>query len=252
MQKRAIPRTMIDRTMRASIAVLILAAGLSGCNREATDPRGLLPQETLLTVSGTGRAEAVPDQALFTAGLSSIAPTAEAASARNGETMNRITAALAKLNIPERDIQTRNLSLNRIDYGRNRGQFEASNSVAVRVREVGKVGAGIAAVTAAGANILSGPELTVANPEKANLGAYGLAYKAARAKADSYAKAADLRIVRVLSIRDGGEGGTMAPMGQEESRADMVLSPQAAPPPVLAGTNANVVATSVDFVLAPR
>lgn len=246
---------MLDRTTRSAFAALAITAatvGLSGCNRDAPDPRGLLAGETLLTVSGTGRAEAAPDQALFTAGLSSIAATAAAASTRNGETMKRITAALAKLNIPERDIQTRNLSLSRIDYGRNRGQFEANNSLAVRVRDVSKVGACIAAVTAAGANILSGPDLTVADPEKANLGGYGLAYKAARAKADSYAKAADLRIVRVLSIRDGGDGGTMAPMGHEEGRADYAMSPQAAPPPVMAGTNANVVTTSVDFVLAPK
>lgn len=246
---------MLDRTTRSAFAALAMTAatvGLSGCNRDASDPRGLLAGETLLTVSGTGRAEAAPDQALFTAGLSSIAPSAAAASTRNAETMNRITAALAKLNIPERDIQTRNLSLNRIDYGRNKGQFEASNSVAVRVRDVSTVGAGIAAVTAAGANILSGPDLTVADPEKANLGAYGLAYKAARAKAESYAKAADLQIVRVLTIRDGGDGSAMAPMGQEESRADYAMRPQAAPPPVMAGTNTNVVTTSVDFVLSPK
>jgi hypothetical protein len=246
---------MLNRTTRSAFAVLaivVAAVGLNGCSRDAPDPRGLLAGETLLTVTGTGRAEAVPDQALFEAGLSNIAPTAEAASARNAATMNRITAALAKLNIPQRDIQTRNLSLNRIDYGRNRGQFEARNSVAVRVRDVGKVGHGIAAVTANGANILSGPDLTVADPEKANLSAYGAAYKAARAKAESYAKAANLRIVRVLSIRDGGDGGTMAPMGQEESRADYAMRPQAAPPPVMAGTNVNVVTTSVDFVLAPK
>ncbi|PTQ60092.1 hypothetical protein C8J45_11343 [Sphingomonas sp. PP-CE-3G-477] len=238
------------RPARATLPALILAIGLVGCSREAPDPRGLLAGETLLTVSGTGRPEAVPDQALFTAGLSSIAPSAEAASARNGATMNRITAALAKLNVPARDIQTRNLSLARIDYGRSRSQFEASNSVAVRVRDVSKVGAAIAAATAA--NILSGPDLTVTNPEKANLGAYGVAYKAARAKAESYAGAAGLRIVRVLSIRDGGDGGTMAPMGQAERRADMAFSSEPAAPPVMAGTNANVVTTSVDFVLAPR
>ncbi len=247
---------MADRTPRTALAAalpaLALAVGVAGCSRDAPDPRGLARGETLLTVSGTGRAEAAPDQALFTAGLSSIAATAEAASARNGATMNAITAALAKLNIPARDIQTRNLSLNRIDYGRNRGQFEASNSVAVRVRDVGKVGPAIAATTAAGANILSGPELTVADPEKANLGAYGAAYRAARARAESYAGAADLRIVRVLSIRDGGDGGTMPQMGVMESRADMALRAAPAPPPVMAGTNANRVTTSVDFALAPK
>lgn len=232
--------------------ILPAMAALSACHRPPPDPRGLGPGETLLSVSATGRAETAPDQALFTAGLSSIAADAQAAGARNAEIMGRITAALARLNIPARDIQTRNLSLNRIDYGANRGRYEASNSVAVRVREIGRAGPAIAAVTAAGANIVSGPDLSVADPEKANLGAYGAAYRAARAKADAYAAAANLRIARVLSIRDGGEGGAMPPMGDMEDRALAVRRVAPAPPPVMAGTNLNVVTTSVDFVLAPR
>src|SRR3546814_2751011 len=126
----------------------------------------------------------------------SIAADAQAASARNAETMNKITAALARLDIPARDIQTRNLSVNRIDYGANKGRYEASNSVAVRVRDNKRVSEALAAVTAAGANIVSGPNLSVADPEKANLAAYGTAYKAARAQADAYAAAANLRVTR--------------------------------------------------------
>lgn len=236
--------------------IVASAALLAACTPAAPDPRGVDRGETLLTVSGTGRAEAAPDQALFTAGLSSIAPSAEAASARNAETMNRITAALAKLEIPARDIQTRNLSVNRIDYGPNRGKFEAGNTVAVRVRNTGRVGAAIAAVTAAGANIVSGPNLSVADPEKANLGAYGVAYKAARAKAEAYASAAGLRITRVLSIRDGGEGGYMPQMGDMEARMvappPVVVQASAPPPPVLAGTNASIVTVRVDFALQAR
>lgn len=228
-------------------------AVLAGCTPDAPDPRGVDRGETLLTVAATGRAEAVPDQALFTAGLSSIASGAQAASARNAETMQRITDALAKLGVPARDIQTRNLSVNRIDYGANRGRYEAANIVAVRVRDTRRVGEAIAAVTGAGANIVSGPNLSVADPEKASLGAYGVAYKAARAKADAYAGAAGLRIARVLSIRDGGEGGYMPQMGDMEAR--MVAPPpvmQAAPPPVMAGTNASVVTVRVDFALQAK
>lgn len=235
---------------------LVAIAGLTvvtGCSPAAPDPRGVDRGETLLTVTGTGRAEATPDQALFTAGLSSIAPAAEAASTRNAETMNRITGALAKLNVPARDIQTQNLSVNRIGYGPNRGQYEASNSIAVRVRDTAKIGQTIAAVTAAGANIVAGPNLSIADPERANLGAYGAAYKAARAKADAYAAAAGLHIMRVISIRDSGEGGIMPQMGDMEAR--MVAPPpvvQAAPPPVMAGTNANVVTVRVDFALEAK
>lgn len=236
---------------------LLMISGLvalAGCTAEAPDPRGLEGDETFLTVTGTGRAEAAPDQALFTAGLSSIAATAEAASARNAETMQQITAALAKFNIPARDIQTRNLSVNRITWGDNRGKYEAANTVAVRVRNTDRVGQAVAAMTAAGANIVSGPNLSVADPEKANFGAYDLAYKAARAKADAYAKAAGLRITRVLAIHDGGQGSYMPPMAEMDARMagppPIVAppSPEQAPP-VMAGTNAGIVTVRVDFAL---
>ncbi len=241
---------MID-SLRSTSLLLMLCTGLAGCDRGPPDPRGLRPGETLLSVSATGRAEAVPDQAMFVAGLSSIAPNAQAASARNAEIMGRITAALATLKIQPRDIQTRNLSLDRIDYGANRGRFEASNSVAIRVRDVARAGEAIAAVTAAGANIVSGPDLSVADPEKASLGAYGAAYRAARAKAETYATAADLRIARVLSIRDGSDGGVMPQMADMLSRPAPAMEARAAPP-VMAGTNASIVTANVDFVLAPR
>lgn len=232
-------------------AAAILA--LTACEARDPDPRGVERGETLLTVGATGRAEAAPDQALFVAGLSSIAPSAQAASARNAEIMGRITAALAGLKIESRDLQTQNLSVSRIEYGSNRGRYEASNTVSVRVRDVKRAGEAIAAVTAAGANIVSGPSLSVADPERASLGAYGAAYKAARAKADAYAAAAGLAIVRVIAIHDGGGGGAMQTQYEDRMSAPMpVVAPQAELPPVLAGTNASVVTVRVDFALAPR
>ncbi|NJC35484.1 hypothetical protein GGR88_003013 [Sphingomonas jejuensis] len=210
----------------------------------------------MLTVAGTGRTEAAPDQALFTAGLSSVAADAKSASARNAEAMSRITAALARLNVPARDIQTRSLSVNRVDYGPNKGRFEASNTLSVRMRDTARVGEAIAAVTDAGANIVSGPNLSVADPEKANLSGYDAAYKAARAKAEAYANAAGLRIDRVLAIHDGGQGSYMPQMAEMDAR--MVAPPsvvavqaeQAAP--VMAGTNAGMVTVRVNFALAPK
>lgn len=245
---------MADRTTRNTswTALLLVLGALPACHREPPDPRGLHLGETLLSVSATGRAETTPDQALFAAGLSSIAPDAQAASARNAATMGRITGALARLGVPTRDIQTRNLSLERIGYGANRGRYEASNTVAVRVRDMNHVGQAIAAVTAAGANIVSGPDLSVSDPEKASLGAYGAAYRAARAKADAYAAAAGLHIARILTIHDGGEGATMTPMADMAERAPAAMLSRPAPPPVMAGTNVGIVTTSIDFVLAPR
>lgn len=84
--------------MKAVPAPLIGLAALtvlSGCTEAAPDPRGVDRDETVLTVTGTGRAEATPDQALFTAGLSSIAADAQAASTRNAETMHKMASPQA-------------------------------------------------------------------------------------------------------------------------------------------------------------
>src|SRR3546814_17095741 len=116
--------------------------------------------------------------------------------------MNKITAALARLDIPARGIQTRNLSVNRIDYGANKGRYEPSNSVAVRVRDNKRVSEALAAVTAAGATIVSGTYFSLAEPEKAHLGAYGTAYKAARDKAVAYAATATLPVTSAVALRD--------------------------------------------------
>jgi len=225
-------------------------AGVVACDR-APDPRGLERGETLLSVTGTGRTEAAPDQALFTAGLSSFGADARGAGAANAATMNKITAALASLSVPARDIQTRNLSVNRVDYGPNKGRYEASNTITVRMHDPSKVGEAIAVVTDAGANIVSGPNLSIADPEKANLGGYGVAYKAARAKAEAYAEAADLRIVRVLTIQDAGGGGELPQQGDMVTPPPVVVQSNAAPP-VMTGMNAGMVAVRVNFALAPQ
>lgn len=242
--------------MRKILWALPLCVVVAGCDRSPADPHGLESGETLLTVTGTGRTEAAPDQALFTAGLSNVAADAKSASAKNAEAMSRITAALARLNVPARDIQTRSLSVNRVDYGPNKGRFEASNTLTVRMRDTARVGEAIAAVTDAGANIVSGPDLSVADPEKANLSGYDAAYKSARAKAEAYAKAAGLRIDRVLAIHDGGQGGYMPQMGAMDARmvAPPPVSVQAeqASAPVMAGTNAGMVTVRVNFALAPK
>ena len=239
--------------MRKLIPIVALPLALAACGGREADRRGLERGETLLSVSGTGRAESRPDQAMFTAGLENIAPTAEAASARANEAVARIVAALKAQGVAEKDVQTSSLSISRIGYGKDRNKFQAANTVTVRVRQVDKAGAAIAAATGAGANVLSGPNLTVADPEAATLSAHGLAYKAARAKADAYAKAAGMRVVRVVAIQDGGRGGAMPMMYAEERNMDAMA---VAPPPVvqtsaavMTGTNSAVITARVDFAL---
>jgi uncharacterized protein YggE len=236
--------------MRAvtTVTMLALAATLAGCERHR-GPNRLGADETLLQVSATAKGESKPDEARFSAGVSTIGATAALASEQNNQRMSAVTTALKQFGVKDSDVQTQTLTISRIDYGANRGRFEANNVVSVRMHQVDKAGAAIAATTGAGANVLSGPDLRTADPEAATRALAGSAFKAARARADAYAAAAGLKVVRVLTIRDGG--GSSTPMQLAENMDSAGLTQARAPAPVMAGTNTSTVIVSVDFALAP-
>lgn len=235
--------------MRHSLVAALAGIALVSCS-EAEDTRGVERDEVLVQVAATGRADTRPDEARFTAGVETIASTAAAASSRNNEVINRVVAALRRLGVTEQDVQTRSITLSRIDYGQNRGRFQANNMIDVRVRDLRRAGQAIAAATEAGANVLSGPNLRIADPEAASRSAYASAYRAARARAEAYAGAAGLRVTRVLAIRDAGEVGVPPPY-YGDMRAEQAAAPVAPPPPpVLPGQTASEVRIRVDFALA--
>lgn len=227
---------------RAAIAFLLLA----GCS-DSNSARGLPNDEVLLQVSATGKAEAAPDEALLTLGVSTSGGTAAAASAENSVVMGRVTDALRALGITPENIQTRSVTLNRIDYGPERGRYQAANMVEVRIRDVAKAGPAIAAATEAGGNIVSGPDLRVADPSATDNVAYAAAYRAARLRADAYAKAADLRVRRVLAIRDGET--SVSPIYNMRQGREVTVQTVAPPPVVMQGVNTREVQVHVDFAL---
>lgn len=233
------------------LALNLPFALLAAC-QQAPDPRGVARDETLLTVSATGRAETRPDEARIQLGVQSLGANGGEASRANNDKMTRVGAALTGLGIKPDDLQTRNLTLQRIDYGKDRGRFRADNVVEVRLRDMTKVSQAIAAATDAGANVLSGPELRVSDREAANRSAYAAAYRAAKSRAEAYAAAADLKIARVLAIRDGGEAGGPIPYAGDAAMEAASAVRNAAPPPFSPGTNSSEVLVRVDFALKAK
>jgi uncharacterized protein YggE len=212
--------------------------------------------ETLLSVSATGQAETRPDQAQFQAGISTWDRSAKAASAANLQKIEQIVLSLKELGIAEKDIQTRAVNVQRVDWGDRRGQFQASNIINVTMRDVDRAGAAVTAVTDAGANLLSGPDLRMADPEKAANTAYTAAYKSARARAEAYAQAAGMKISRVLTIRDsGGMQGNRYLPGAVPAAPPPVMAEQAAADAsarIMPGQTTSAVAIQVDFALVPK
>ena len=117
-----------------------------------------------LTVSGHGEAGGVPDQAMLSAGVTTQGKTAAAAMAENANEMNAVFAALKRLGVPEKKIQTSNFTVSPQypPYNANAtGQlkivgYDVTNQVNVTLDDVKKLGPALDALVAAGANQING------------------------------------------------------------------------------------------------
>lgn len=172
---------------------------------------------TRLDVSATGEVSRVPDLAIISAGVVTRASTATAAISQNATRMERVVAALKRAGIAERDIQTSSINLNP-DYVYAERQpprltgYQASNNVSVRFRDIRNSGKVLDALVAEGANQISGPSLTIDKPESALDEARTKAIAAGRARADLYARALGMRVVKLLSVSESGGYQTPPPM----------------------------------------
>lgn len=249
---------------KLAFAFALLACGSAAPAQPAPQVQlsPLGPNSALLGITAEGRSERVPDIANFSAGVVTQADTAGEALAANGRRMNKVVAALKRAGIADRDIQTSTIMLsprysNPEVETRVRGAlppdrpitprivgYEARNTVQVRVRRLGEMGRIIDTLVAQGANEVNGPSFGLDDPSAALDEARTEAIANARQRAELYARAAGMRVVRILTIT---EGGGYYPV-QEMAVARM--APPAAPTPVVPGELTLGVSVSVQFELA--
>lgn len=202
---------MTRMTAWAAIAAAAMGAGAAAAQTAPTTVEPLVPaQGTILDVTAQGRTTRVPDLATIRAGVVSQAATAAAAMADNGRRMARVIAALRASGVAPRDIETATMGLSP-QYRYTDGQppaltgYQANNSVSIRFRDVAKAGGILDTLVAQGANQIDGPALSIDKPEAALDEARTDAVKRARARADLYAAAAGMRVVRIVSIAEAGQ-----------------------------------------------
>lgn len=242
--------------MRTFMAVL-----LSGIAMATTAPAGaqttvpvqtVLPDGTLLDVSATGKVTRTPDMATVRAGVVTQNATAATALRENAARMAQVIAGLKRAGIAERDIATANVSLQpQYRYEENKPPvvtgYQASNSVSVRFRDVARAGPVLDSLVAAGANQIDGPTLSLAEPDAALDEARQDAVRRARARADLYARAAGMRVDRIVSIDETGESeGDRPRPPMVFARAAMADS---APTQVLPGDTDVTASLDVRFLL---
>lgn len=220
----------------ATAAVLTLSSlAMTPAIAQVAAP-AVITDGTILDVSATGKTTRTPDIATIRAGVVTQGATAAAALADNAKRMAGVLAALKAAGVQPRDIATSNVSLQpQYRYADNQPPtitgYQASNTVSIRFRDVARSGAILDALVAQGANQIDGPSLSLDQPDAALDEARTDAIKRARARAELYAKAAGLTVVRILSISEGGEVSAPQPpivymtRAKAQSVADTTITP---------------------------
>ncbi|MBX7481045.1 SIMPL domain-containing protein [Qipengyuania qiaonensis] len=225
----------------------------------------LAPNQTLLEVQSIGQSYVAPDQASLTGGVVTFATTSREAADSNARAMSEVVAALKKAGVPARDIQTQSVSLDpQFNYDRQGGEppaitgYQARNSVTVRVRDVEKASDLLTVLFESGANNVSGPYFSLEDDTDAVAEARNDAVVEAKAEAEAYAAAFDMRVVRVLRVSERQRSANYEPIIVTGSRIGGAGAPPPPPPPPMAVTAVEVgemqqqVTIWVDFALEPR
>jgi uncharacterized protein YggE len=193
--------------------------------------------------------------------VTSQGKTAAAALAANSADMNKVMAALKAAGIADKDLQTSNLNLNPVYAPQVVGPngmientepkiigYQVNNQVTVRQRKLAEFGKVLDTLVTAGANQINGPSFELENSDAAMDEARAAAMAKARQRAELYAKAAGLKVKRIVSISEGG--GFSPPMPVAYARATSA-DMGGAPTPVAAGEVGLSASVAVQFELAP-
>ena len=165
------------------------------------------PAEHTISVAGTGKVTVIPDMATVGLGVLIEKPTAAEARDAAATAMTAVVAAIRKLSIADKDIATSIVSLNVVyDYPTNGGQkirgYQLQNVVTVTVRNLDNLTPLIDDTVAAGATTINGISFDVADRASAESAAREKAVRDARARADTLATTAGVRITGVASISE--------------------------------------------------
>lgn len=168
------------------------------------------PRIPTLALTGEGTAEAKPELAILQVGVAVTAKVAKDALVENSRLLAAALNAAKEAGIDSRDLQTSGLSLRpdivRAEKWPHREVigYQINNLVTIRVRDIEKLGGLLDKLVVLGINDIRNITFSVANPAPLIEQARAAAIKDVMDKAQKVAEAANLKIVRVLELSEGG------------------------------------------------
>jgi len=195
-----------------------------------------------ITLRAEAKSEERPNIAYLTFGVVTEAPTAEQAAADNAAPSAAATDAVKAMGVDPKDIQSQSFSISPV-YLEERDPttrqpvkpkiagFRANHLFRLRLRDVDKAGFVVAKILAKGANEAQNLSFGVTD-EPARMDALRVQAGAeARRRAEVYAKAASMKLGRLLALepQPGPAGYADMPMRRFEAKAVIPVEPGVVP-----------------------
>ena len=234
--------------MRRSLLPLSLALGIA----LPVAAGAVEPPSPRIMVVGQGESTIAPDLALLSLSVMREAPTAREALTANNDAMAAVISAMKAAGIEERDLQTAGVQIApRYNYtpkpdGSQEAKlvaYQVTNTLSVRVRDLGKTGEILDKSVTFGVNEGGGISFTNDDPSAAMTEARKKAVADAISKATTLAELAGVKLGKIVEISEMPFSGPPVPILSKYADA------QASAVPIQAGENAYKVNVNVTFEL---
>ncbi len=198
------------------VAILVLTVSIGGCSSFSgsgvadVSQSNISQQNNGIWVAGVGKVTVTPDVAIVTLGVQAQASSVSEAQQQAAKAMANVMAALKSNSVVEKDIATQYFNITPVySYAQDSGKqtldgYSVSNTVNVKIRNVGNAGMVIDAVATAGGDYtrINSVTFTVDQPERYNDQAREAAMNDAANRAKQLAKLSGVRLGRPSYINE--------------------------------------------------
>lgn len=215
---------MVSRWPVTLVAAGLAVTALSGCDA-SPGPAAGFPRQ--VTVIGSGEVQGVPDALTADVSVEFSATDVTTAMNQTNERQQAVIAALVDAGVERKDISTTQVSL-QPQYSSDGSAtptitgYRASNSVTVKIREVGSASAALALIVSTGgdATRINSVSYSIDNDSQLVRDARGRAFDDAKNRAEQYAQLSGLKLGKVISIAES-PGATPPPAPMPMPRGAM-------------------------------
>lgn len=216
--------------VKIALAVVMMAFLVVASVTLIKNPFGKSDVPSIITVTGKGEIQAVPDVSRFSVSVSEKAGTQSEALAKASEKINIVIAGLKDLGIEDKDIKTENVSTYPdYQYVHATGEqklvgWVSSHTLSVKVRTLELVPDVQQLFADSKITNVSGPSLSIDDTDALQLNARELAIMDAEEQAEILANQLGIRLGKIVSFSESANGG-FSPLGY--AREDMIMSVKA-------------------------